>query len=307
MRLGAIDIGSNAARLLIADILMNDGKTEFNKVNLVRVPLRLGFDVFEKKEISPGKIRMVINTIKAYKFLLDAYEVEHFKAAATSAMRDATNAQSIIDRVRKETGISIEVISGGDEAAFIYENHIAENMDKSHSYLYIDVGGGSTELTFFAENKLIFKESFNIGTIRLLKNQVTEEQWFQMKDFIKKETKGHDNNIIAIGSGGNINKVFSMSKRKDGKSLPFELLKDYYKELNSFSLEERMHVYKMREDRADVIVPALLIYINVMRWSDIQEIFVPKIGLADGLIQNLYQELTAGKFIETKRGGRTLV
>jgi exopolyphosphatase / guanosine-5'-triphosphate,3'-diphosphate pyrophosphatase len=298
MRLGAIDIGSNAARLLISDITINNGKTEFNKVNLVRVPLRLGFDVFEKREIPPEKIEMVVNTIKAYKYLLDAYEVRHFKAAATSAMRDAINAQYIIDYVRTETGITIEVISGGDEAAFIYENHIAENMDKAHSYLYIDVGGGSTELTFFAESKLIFKESFNIGTIRLLKNQVTEEQWYQMKDFIKKETKGHDNDIIAIGSGGNINKVFSLSKRKDGKSLPIELLKDYYKELNSFSLEERMRIYKMREDRADVIVPAILIYINVMRWANTNEIFVPKIGLADGLIQNLYQELTNKKMLE---------
>jgi exopolyphosphatase / guanosine-5'-triphosphate,3'-diphosphate pyrophosphatase len=301
MRLGAIDIGSNAARLLISDIVINGGKAEFNKVNLVRVPLRLGFDVFEKKEISPPKIEMVVNTIKAYKYLLDAYEVVHFKAAATSAMRDAINAQSIIDYVRKETGISIEVISGGEEAAFIYENHIAENMDKSHSYLYIDVGGGSTELTFFAENKLVFKESFNIGTIRLLKNQVSEEQWMQMKDFIKKETRGHNNNIIAIGSGGNINKVFSLSKRKDGKSLPFELLKDYYKELNSFSLPERMSIYKMREDRADVIVPAILIYINVMRWADISEIFVPKIGLADGLIQNLYQELSQSKLAQVDK------
>ena len=291
MRLGAIDIGSNAARLLITDVIINNNKTEFNKINLVRVPLRLGFDVFEKKEISPEKTAMIINTIKAYKNLLDAYEVKYFKAAATSAMRDAVNAKQIIDIVKQETGIVIEVISGGDEAAFIYENHIAENMDKAHSYLYIDVGGGSTELTFFAENKLIFKESFNIGTIRLLKNQVNEELWNKMKDFIKKEIKGHDNDVIAIGSGGNINKVFSLSKRKDGKSLPLDLLKDYYKELNSFSVSDRMRIYNMREDRADVIVPAIHIFINVMRWANTNEIFVPKIGLADGLIQNLYQEI----------------
>jgi exopolyphosphatase / guanosine-5'-triphosphate,3'-diphosphate pyrophosphatase len=291
MKLGAIDIGSNAARLLISEAVTTNGKTEFNKINLVRVPLRLGFDVFEKKEISPEKKEMILNTIRSYKYLLDAYGVKYLKAAATSAMRDAVNAQEIIDHVKKETGIAIEVISGGDEAALIYENHIAENMDKAHSYLYIDVGGGSTELTFFAESKLVFKESFNIGTIRLLKNQVTELQWEQMKDFIKKETKGHDNDLIAIGSGGNINKVFSLSKRKDGKSLPIELLKDYYKELSSYSLEGRMLTYNMREDRADVIVPAILIYINVMRWANAGEIFVPKIGLADGLIQNLYGEL----------------
>jgi len=291
MRLAAIDIGSNAARLLISDVSINNGKTEFNKINLVRVPLRLGFDVFEKKEISPEKTKMILHTIKAYKHLLDAYEVRHIKAAATSAMRDAVNAGEIIQRVHEETGIPIEVISGGNEAALIYENHIAENMDKDHAYLYIDVGGGSTELTFFARNKLIFSASFNIGTIRLLKGQVTDSQWDNMKEFIKKETKEYLDNIIAIGSGGNINKIFSLSKRKEGKSLHIDLLKDYYKEFSSFTLPDRMRLYKLREDRADVIVPALQIYINVMRWATAQEIYVPKIGLADGLIQHLYADL----------------
>jgi len=291
MRLAAIDIGSNAARLLISDVTINNGKAEFNKINLVRVPLRLGFDVFEKKEISPERVDMILHTIKAYKHLLDAYGVRHIKAAATSAMRDAINAREIIDRVKDETGIPIEVISGGSEASLIYENHIAENMDKDHAYLYIDVGGGSTELTFFAGNKLVFSASFNIGTIRLLKGQVTEGQWENMKDFIKKETKDYPNNIVAIGSGGNINKIFSLSKRKEGKSLHIDLLKDYYKEFSNFSLADRMRLYKLREDRADVIVPALLIYINVMRWANAQEIYVPKIGLADGLIQHLYDDL----------------
>ena len=291
MRLAAIDIGSNAARLLISDVTINNGKAEFNKINLVRVPLRLGFDVFEKKEISPERVDMILHTIKAYKHLLDAYGVLHIKAAATSAMRDAINAREIIDRVKDETGIPIEVISGGSEASLIYENHIAENMDNDHAYLYIDVGGGSTELTFFAGNKLVFSASFNIGTIRLLKGQVTEGQWENMKDFIKKETKDYPNNIVAIGSGGNINKIFSLSKRKEGKSLHIDLLKDYYKEFSNFSLADRMRLYKLREDRADVIVPALLIYINVMRWANAQEIYVPKIGLADGLIQHLYDDL----------------
>jgi exopolyphosphatase/guanosine-5'-triphosphate,3'-diphosphate pyrophosphatase len=291
MRLAAIDIGSNAARLLISDVSLNNGKPEFNKINLVRVPLRLGFDVFDKKEISPQKTSMILHTIKAYKHLIEAYGVHHLKAAATSAMRDASNAQQIIDQVQQETGITIEVISGGSEAALIYENHIAENMDKDHAYLYIDVGGGSTELTFFAGNKLVFSASFNIGTIRLLKGQVTESQWDNMKDFIKRETRDYFSNIVAIGSGGNINKIFSVSKRKEGKSLSLDHLKDYYKEFSSFSLADRMRLYKLREDRADVIVPALLIYINVMRWANAQEIYVPKIGLADGLIQHLYADL----------------
>ena len=292
MRLAAIDIGSNAARLLISDVIPNDnGKPEFQKINLIRVPLRLGFDVFEYKKISHEREVMIVNTMKAYKYLMDAYGVDHLKACATSAMRDAQNAAAILQRIQEETGISIEVISGDTEASLLYENHVAEKLATDHSYLYIDVGGGSTELTFFADNKLVFKRSFNIGTIRILKKQVDEYMWDDMKDFLKRETRGHADDMIAIGSGGNINKIFSLSKRKEGKPLHFELLKDYYKEFSSFSVEDRMRVYKMREDRADVIVPALEIYINTMRWANIEEIYVPKIGLADGLIQHLYEEL----------------
>ena len=292
MRLAAIDIGSNAARLLLSEVKMgNNGEPVFNKLNLVRVPLRLGFDVFENNEISKEKTGMVMQTMKAYKHLINAYGVTHVKACATSAMRDARNAQDIIRKIKLETGITIEVISGDAEASFIYENHIAENMSKDDAYLYVDVGGGSTELTFFSNEKLVFKESFNIGTIRLLKNMVTDAHWDEMKDYIKSKTKEY-RSVIAIGSGGNINKIFSLSKKKDGKPLPFELLKDYYKELSAFTLEERMRIYKLREDRADVIVPALLIYINVMRWTDAKEIYVPRIGLADGLIQHLYKEIT---------------
>jgi exopolyphosphatase / guanosine-5'-triphosphate,3'-diphosphate pyrophosphatase len=292
MRLAAIDIGSNAARLLISDVTTNNGKPEFSKINLVRVPLRLGFDVFANREIPEEKTEMIIETLKAYRHLCKAYKVDYLKAAATSAMRDAVNAQEVIQRVLEETGIGIEIISGSSEATLIYENHIAENLDKEHAYLYIDVGGGSTELTFFAGNELIFSSSFNIGTIRLLKQQVTDTQWETMKEYLKRETRHYSDQIIAIGSGGNINKVFSISKRKEGKPLPLELLKDYYKEFSAFSLPDRMRLYKLREDRADVIVPALQIYINTMRWANAPEIYVPKIGLADGLIQHLYSELT---------------
>ena len=292
MRLAAIDIGSNAARLLISDVIISDsGKPEFQKLNLIRVPLRLGFDVFENRMISPEKEEMIVKTIKSYKYLIDVYEVKHTKACATSAMRDAVNAADIINRVKEETGILIEVITGDAEASYIYENHIAENLNKDHSYLYIDVGGGSTELTFFADNKLVFKRSFNIGTIRLIKNQVDEWMWDDMRDFLKRETRAHTDDMIAIGSGGNINKIFSLSKRKEGKPLPLELLRDYHREFSSFSVQDRIRIYKLREDRADVIVPALLIYINVMRWANIPEIYVPKIGLADGLIQHLYDEV----------------
>lgn len=295
MKLAAIDIGSNAARLLITEVIEEYGlKPEFNKLNLLRVPLRLGFDVFERGIISEEKKEMILETMKAYSHLLKAYNVTHVMACATSAMRDAANSQEIIETVKEATGISIEVISGDLEATVIYENHIAENLNDDHSYLYIDVGGGSTELTCFSENKLVFKQSFDIGTIRLLKNQVTDSMWDEMKDFIKTKIRGHKK-IAAIGTGGNINKVFSLSKKKDGKPLPLDQLKDYYKELSSVSLSDRIRLYKFREDRADVIVPALQIYINVMRWTDADEIFVPKIGLADGLVQHLYAEIKSGR------------
>ncbi|RPD38133.1 exopolyphosphatase [Chitinophaga barathri] len=292
MKLAAIDIGSNAARLLISEASpKSTGEMDFTKVNLVRVPLRLGIDVFSTGAISDKRADSLVNTIKAYKLLLDVYEVKYLKAAATSAMRDAANGKEILERVRNETGMDIKVITGQEEASYIYENHIAENLDKTKGYLYIDVGGGSTELTFFSGNRLVFKESFNIGTIRLMQNQVKESHWQQMKDFLRQQLRAYGP-VVAIGSGGNINKIFSMSKKKEGKPLTLDLLKDYYKEFSNFTVEERIHVYNLREDRADVIVPALQIYVNVMRWMDIPEIFVPKIGLADGLVRSLYNEIS---------------
>ncbi len=291
MKLAAIDIGSNAARLLVSEVIeLPDGTAQFNKLNLIRVPLRLGFDVFDKGEISKPRIGMIIQTMKAYGHLINVYGVTNLKACATSAMRDARNSADVIRKVKLETGIEISIISGDDEASYVYQNHIAENLDKEHAYLYIDVGGGSTELTFFADGKMRYKESFNIGTIRLLKNMVTEKHWDEMRDHIKTNTKSKLP-LVAIGSGGNINKIFSISKKKDGKPLSLDLLKDYYKEFSNVSLEDRIRIYKLREDRADVMVPALQIYINTMRWAGIEEIFVPKIGLADGLIQSLYEEL----------------
>ncbi|MGZ3851871.1 MAG: Ppx/GppA phosphatase family protein [Flavisolibacter sp.] len=294
MRLAAIDIGSNAARLLINDVIESgQARPDFIKLTLVRVPLRLGFDVFERGEISDDKVDMFIKTLQAYKLLIDVYQVKHYIAAATSAMRDASNAKEILTRAKAESGLDIKVISGDDEANYIYESHVAENLGSDESYLYIDVGGGSTELTLFSDGKLRAKQSFNIGTIRLLKNQVVEEQWDEMKRFIKQKTTGY-HHITAIGSGGNINKIFSLSKRKEGRPLALELLRNYYKEFSSISLSQRISLYGLREDRADVIVPALLIYINVMRWADAEEIFVPKIGLADGLIHILYEQFKDG-------------
>jgi exopolyphosphatase/guanosine-5'-triphosphate,3'-diphosphate pyrophosphatase len=291
LRLAAIDIGSNAARLLITEVIEgSDNTTSFNKLNLIRVPLRLGFDVFETGIISEEKTQMLIQTLKAFRHLINAYHVDAIKACATSAMRDAKNAEKIISIVKKETGLDVEVISGELEANIVYENHVAENMDKDHSYMYIDVGGGSTEISVFGNGKLSFKKSFNIGTIRLLKGLVLDNEWESMKENIKQATKSHKD-IIAIGSGGNINKVFSMSKKKDGKPLSIDLLRDYYKELSNVNLKERIQLYNLREDRADVIVPALQVYVNAMRWANAEEIYVPKIGLADGLIHHLWEEL----------------
>ena len=297
MKLAAIDIGSNAARLLITEVIeQHSFDPKFNKLNLIRVPLRLGFDVFENGLISDEKTTMLIQTLKAFRHLINAYEVDAIKACATSAMRDAKNSDKIIAIIKKETGLDVEVITGEMEANLVYENHIAENMDKDHSYMYIDVGGGSTEVSIFGNGKLTAKKSFNIGTIRLLKNGVSENVWDEMKEYIKQSTKSHKD-IVSIGSGGNINKVFSLSKKKDGKPLHIELLRDYYKELSSFSVADRINNYGLRADRADVIVPALLIYINAMRWANSEQIYVPKIGLADGLIHHLWEELKSASRI----------
>ena len=290
MKLAAIDIGSNAARLLITDVTKTQKGVQLIKSNLIRVPLRLGFDVFETGTISSEKTQKLIKTILSYKYLMDIYEVEGFKACATSAMRDAANGKEVIQQIKTETGIEIELISGDKEAALIHENHVAEYLNNQSGYLYIDVGGGSTELTFYNNGKMLFKQSYNIGTIRLLKQQVNVNTWDEMKQYIKLHTK-NCKTVIGIGSGGNINKIFSLSKRKEGKPLSLELLKDYYNEMSKLSINERMQLYKLREDRADVLVPALLIYINVLKWAGAEENYVPKIGLADGLIHQLYNEL----------------
>lgn len=291
MVLAAIDIGTNACRLLISEVIpVEGGQTKFNKLNLIRIPLRLGFDVFETGEISKEKRGMLFQSMKAYSHIMNAYGVTKHIAVATSAMRDAKNRKEIVQKVFLETGINIQIISGDFEASLIYESHIAEKLDQDTNYLYVDVGGGSTELTLISKGQLIFKESFNIGTIRLLKNQVTDADWDYMKVTLKEATKDFSR-LLAIGTGGNINKVFSLSKRKDGKTLDLDMLKSYYKEFSSCSLEERIQLYQLRKDRADVIVPALLIYTQVMKWASINEVLVPKIGLVDGLIQHLYEEL----------------
>ena len=291
MRIAAIDIGSNAARLLINEVTeTKKGKPEFTKLNLLRIPLRLGMDVFTKGEIGPERKTMILDSMRIFSDLMKIYKVEHYRACATSAMRDAKNGPEIIKEVQESSGIDIEIISGDEEASLVFENHIAEGLDKNFAYLYIDVGGGSTELNFFENGKKKYEKSFNIGTIRLLNGLVTDDLWKEMKEEIRKNINSN-HPILAIGSGGNINKIFSMSKTKDGKPMSTAFLKKYYKEMNGLTVAERMTQLNLREDRADVLVPALEIYNSIMNWSDIDKIFVPKISVADGLIHHIYDGL----------------
>ena len=295
MRIAAIDIGSNAARLLINEVSeLKKGKPEFMKLNLLRIPLRLGMDVFSDGKIGPEREKMVLDSMKVFSDLMKIYKVEHYRACATSAMRDAKNGAEIIREVKNTSGIDIEIISGDEEATLIYENHVAEGLDKDFAYLYIDVGGGSTEVTFYENGKMSYENSFNIGTIRLLNRLVTDDQWKEMKEEIRKNINSKKP-VVAIGSGGNINKVFSMSKTKDGKPMSTAYLKKYYKEMSERTVAERMSKYGLREDRADVLVPALEIFNNVMNWGDISKIFVPKISVADGLIHSIYDGLQKKK------------
>lgn len=290
MILAAIDIGSNAGRMLIVEAHQyKDGTTDFTKLNLVRIPLRLGFDVFQRGEISIEKQQMLVDTMIAYKQLLKIYKVDMVRACATSAMRDAKNGKDIIAAVNDATGIQIEIITGAEEATILFETHIAETISKKGVYIYVDVGGGSTEITVFANGVLHDKRSFNVGTIRLLMNDDMSSVLEDMKNYLKQYARKY-NDITVIGSGGNINKIFSLSKTKEGKPLSATMLKDYYRELSACTVEERMHLYNLRADRADVIVPALQIYTSVMKWSGAAEIYVPKIGLADGLVRHMYQQ-----------------
>ena len=290
MILAAIDIGSNAARLLISEVVKHDKEIEFNKLNLIRIPLRLGFDVFEKGYIGFRKKKMLINTIDAFSALMKVYEVDHYIACATSAMRDASNSKEIIKEIKAETGIKLEVISGDLEAEIIYENHIAELLDANKSYLYIDVGGGSTEVTLFHKSAVAFQKSFNIGTVRILTNKVEDAVWEDLKQTLKEIGRTYPK-LVAIGSGGNINKIYSMINSKNLKSIPIEVIREFHRVLEPMTVEERMHTYLLKRDRADVIVPALNIYAYTMKWANIDEIYVPKIGLADGLINHLYEQV----------------
>jgi exopolyphosphatase/guanosine-5'-triphosphate,3'-diphosphate pyrophosphatase len=290
LRYAAIDIGSNAVRLLIADITQNGERiNSFKKNTLVRVPLRLGDDAFLDQKLSDKKIDDLVKTMVAFRNLMDVYHVSDYLACATSAMREAKNGKQVIEKVKELANIDIEIVEGQREASIIYSNHIEENLDIKRSYLYIDVGGGSTELSVFVNRQPIASKSFNLGTIRILDNQDKEETWNEMKEWIKQNTKDLKQ-IAGIGTGGNINKLFRMSGEKDDLPLSFLKLKNMYNELNAYSLKERISVLKLNPDRADVIIPACEIYLTVMKWAGIKQIFVPKVGMVDGIINLLMEE-----------------
>ena len=286
MRYAAIDIGSNAVRLLIADIIQNDKEVSFKKNTLIRVPLRLGDDAFLEKEISVRKTQELVKTMIAFRNLMDVYKVSDYMACATSAMREATNGKSIVDLIKKEAAIDLEIVEGQREANIIYSSHIEQTLERKKNYLYIDVGGGSTELSVFSDGELIGSRSFNLGGIRILDNQDKEETWSEMKDWVKDKVRDYKN-LSGIGTGGNINKLFRMADGKDGAPITFTKLRSLYTYLNSFSLKDRINVLGLNSDRADVIIPATEIYLTVMRWGGVKQIFVPRVGLVDGVIQLL--------------------
>jgi exopolyphosphatase / guanosine-5'-triphosphate,3'-diphosphate pyrophosphatase len=289
MKLAAIDIGSNAIRLLIASVIESSPYPVFKKIELVRVPLRLGEDSFIKGYISEEKIKRLVKTMHSFRLLIDVFEAEGFRVCATSAMRDASNREEVIERVKRETDLLIEVVDGKMEAQIIYSNHTAEELDKDFSYLYIDVGGGSTELTLFAENKIVASQSFNIGTIRLLHEQVSKETWNNLKTWVEQKTKTAGP-LMAIGSGGNINKIYKLVYGKDTKAMSYKKVKEISDYISEFSYEERITQLGLNEDRADVILPASKIFLTVMKSAGIDKILVPQSGLSDGIIHLLYEQ-----------------
>ncbi|MDX1278233.1 Ppx/GppA phosphatase family protein [Oceanihabitans sediminis] len=286
----AIDIGSNAVRLLIANIIEEKGKeTRFKKSSLVRVPIRLGGDVFLKQKISKENTQRMLDTMLAFKLLMKSHKVEKYKACATSAMREAKNGKKVTDLILEKTDIKIDTINGEEEAAIIAATDLHAFIDKNKNYLYVDVGGGSTEFTVIHKGETVTSKSFKIGTVRLLNDIVKKETWQELEKWIKENTSNYDK-IDLIGSGGNINKIFKISGKSMGKPLTYFYLTSYYNTLQSYSYEERISELDLNQDRADVIIPATRIYLSAMKWSGAKDIYVPKIGLADGIIKSMYYD-----------------
>lgn len=287
----AIDIGSNAVRLLIKKVKENGDsvKGSLSKVLLLRVPLRLGFDVFSLGEISETKAKKLLRLMKAYRQLMMIYEVTDYRACATSAMRDARNGKLIIKKIMKDTDINIEIIDGQEEALMIYNNHVECMEDCTGNYLYVDVGGGSTEINMMVDGKLVKSLSYNIGTVRMLSQAVKDTAWEQLKSDLQDLTNGLQG-VNIIGSGGNINKLYRLAEKKDKKNqrLPILSLRTLYDSLQPLTVEQRIKEFSLKTDRADVIVPAAKIFLIIAEVVKADYIHVPVIGLADGIIDSLY-------------------
>ena len=287
---GAIDIGSNAVRLLVANVIEEKNKEpQFKKSSLVRVPIRLGADAFVTGKISDENIKRMIDAMEAFKLIMKVHGVEKYKACATSAMREAENGTEVITTILKNTDIDIDIIDGKKEAAIISSTDLNQLIESDATYLYVDVGGGSTEFTLFSQGKIINSKSFKIGTVRLINNKKSENKiiFKKVQEWIEENTKNYKR-ISLIGSGGNINKLFKMSGRDIGKPISYIYLNAQYQFLKKMSYKERISELSLNPDRADVIVPATKIYLSAMKWSGARKIYVPKIGLSDGIIKSLY-------------------
>lgn len=285
----AIDIGSNGVRLLISNVIIQkQSEPLFRKSSLVRVPIRLGADTFMYGKISDENIERMTKAMDSYRYIMDIHKVEKFKACATSALREATNGPEIVQDIFIKTGIKIDIIDGKTEAEIISQTDIKELIEDNKSYLYVDVGGGSTEFTLFSKGNLINSKSFKIGTVRLLKNpDEAAEEWEAAKKWVINQTSTIKY-LTLIGSGGNINKIFKLSGKAQTKPLSYEYLQNQFEQLSAMSYEERIINLSLNPDRADVIIPALKIYLSSMQWSKATKIYVPKIGLADGIVKMLY-------------------
>lgn len=289
-KFAAIDIGSNAIRLLINNVIEQENKPPaFKKSELVRVPVRLGEDAFLRGKISEKNQNRLISTMKSFDLLMQVYGVEKYMACATSALREAKNGREVVERVRKEAGMKIEVIDGKKEALIIASTDLKDIIKSDRMYLYVDVGGGSTEFTIFDKGKPVMSHSFKIGTVRILSNLVDDTVWEEIKTWIKTNLP-IDGRVEIIGSGGNINKLHKMSGRKIGQPLSYIWLNAQYHFLNSMAYEDRISELGLNQDRADVIIPATKIFLNAAKWSKAKKIHVPKIGLADGMIKTLYYQ-----------------
>lgn len=289
-RYAAIDIGSNAIRVLISNVVETKGQpTKFMKSSMVRVPIRLGEDSFTVGEISPQNKKRIIKAMKAFKHIMKINKVKHYMACATSALREANNAQEVVEAVKSKTGITIEIIDGKKEAEIISTTNIFENINKKRTFLYIDVGGGSTEFSVLINGERVASRSFKVGTVRMINQMVSDRVWDEIREWIETHTKFYPK-LAILGSGGNINKLFKIAGVKDGRPLSFIKLNTLYNELSQLSYEERIIKWELNTDRSDVIIPATQIYLKALQWSGASEIFVHKIGLSDGMIKVLYRE-----------------